>query len=46
MVLDSGRRVTDVHFNEVELLTEKTTEARLRKLQQMNTKRNRGLTRH
>ena len=36
----------EVHFNEIESLTEQTMEARLKKLQQMNLKRNRALIRH
>eukprot|EP00210_Caulerpa_lentillifera_P003256 g3108.t1 len=41
-----GRRVIDVHFAEVESITEKTTEARLKKLQQLSIKRNRSHSKH
>lgn len=41
-----GRRVTDAHFNEIESLTEKTTEARLKKIQQMNIRRSRATAKH
>lgn len=41
-----GRRVGDVHFAEIDSITEKTTEARLKKLQQLSMKRSRSHSKH